>query len=157
MGNTEKVFTAGRYGARYGVGIRKRLLKIETQQQKYYNCPFCGSKKVRRKAAGLFACRKCAATFAGGAYIPVTLSGSIVQKMVGQKEFLPRVKELLSAKESAAEGEKRAFARKNEQAKREGHAGEYEPGKPGHGEKHAEHATGRQAEHSARQKENSDI
>ena len=28
MGHTKKVSTAGRYGARYGTGIRKRIIKI---------------------------------------------------------------------------------------------------------------------------------
>ena len=55
MGNTKKVRTAGRFGSRYGVGIRKRLLKVEDKQEKNYACPFCGFKKVKRKAAGLYA------------------------------------------------------------------------------------------------------
>ena len=105
MGNTKKVGRAGRYGARYGIGIRKRLLKIEDKQRKFYNCPFCGFKKVRRKAAGLFSCRKCGATFTGGAYLPATLSGSIVQKMVTQKAFLPNLKELLEVRETTPASE----------------------------------------------------
>lgn len=105
MGNTLKVKTAGRYGARYGVGIRKKLLKIESKQRKYYQCPFCGAERVRRKAPGLYSCRKCSNTFTGGAFLPVTLPGSIVQKMVAQRSFLPSMKELLSAKEEGAEEE----------------------------------------------------
>lgn len=105
MGNTLKVKTAGRYGARYGVGIRKKLLKIESKQRKYYQCPFCGAERVRRKAPGLYSCRKCSNTFTGGAFLPVTLPGSIVQKMVAQRSFLPSMKELLSAREEVAEEE----------------------------------------------------
>ncbi len=105
MGNTLKVKTAGRYGARYGVGIRKSLLKIESKQHKYYPCPFCGAERVRRKAPGIYSCRKCDNTFAGGAYLPTTLPGSIVQKMVAQRSFLPSMKELLSTKEDWAEEE----------------------------------------------------
>ena len=87
MGNTKKVRKTGRLGSRYGVGIRKRLLKIEDKQEQNYNCPFCGFKKVKRKAAGLFICRKCNAKFAGGAYLPTTLPGNIIKKTVAQKSF----------------------------------------------------------------------
>ncbi|MBN2067722.1 MAG: 50S ribosomal protein L37ae [Candidatus Diapherotrites archaeon] len=99
MGKTKKVRTAGRLGAKYGVGIRKRLLKIEDKQKKYYVCPSCGFERARREAAGIYCCRKCGNRFAGGAYIPVTLPGSIVGKMVSQKSFMPKVKELLVASE----------------------------------------------------------
>ena len=94
MGNTKKVRTAGRFGSRYGVGIRKKLLKVEDKQQKNYACPFCGFKKVKRKAAGLYTCGKCHASFAGGAYLPVTLPGSIIKKTVAQKSFVAKNKEL---------------------------------------------------------------
>ena len=105
MGRTKRVKSTGRFGARYGVGIRKRLLKVEGKQKKYYTCPSCGSVKAKRTAAGIYSCRKCGATFAGGAYLPVTLPGSIVQKMVTQRSFLPKMRELLTATEGAAEGE----------------------------------------------------
>ena len=94
MGNTKKVRTAGRFGSRYGVGIRKKLLKVEDKQEKNYACPFCGFKKVKRKAAGLYACGKCHASFAGGAYLPITLPGSIIKKTVAQKSFVSKNKEL---------------------------------------------------------------
>ncbi len=94
MGSTKKVRKTGRFGSRYGVGIRKRLLKIEDKQQKTYACPFCGFKKVKRKAAGLYVCRKCHASFAGGAYLPVTMPGSIIKKTVAQKSFVLKNKAL---------------------------------------------------------------
>ena len=100
MGRTKKVRKTGRLGSRYGVGIRKRLLKIEDKQRKYYKCPSCGYEKAQRKAPGIYSCRKCNNKFAGGAYLPVTLPGSIVQKMVSQRSFLPKVKELLVATEA---------------------------------------------------------
>jgi len=94
MGNTKKVRKAGRLGSRYGVGIRKRLLKIEDKQQKNYICPLCGFKKVKRKAAGIFTCGKCHAKFAGGAYLPTTLPGTIIKKTVAQKGFASKGKTL---------------------------------------------------------------
>ena len=87
MGNTKKVRTTGRFGARYGVGIRKRLLKVEDKQNQKHECPTCGFKKIKRKAAGLFVCTKCGAEFAGGAYLPNTMTGSTVKKIISQKAF----------------------------------------------------------------------
>ncbi len=99
MSSTKKVKSAGRFGSRYGVGIRKRLLKVEQKQKEAFECPSCGYKKVKREAAGIFACRKCQTRFSGGAYYPQTLTGRIVAKMVSQKSFLPSMVELLSATE----------------------------------------------------------
>ena len=103
MGNTAKVKTAGRFGSRYGVGIRKRVIKVERVQKKKHKCPQCGFNKVKRLSAGIFECRKCSIKFAGGAYTPETMSGGIVKKMVSQKSFLPRIKELLEVKEEGTE------------------------------------------------------
>ena len=50
MGNTKKVRSTGRFSSRYGVGIRKRMLKVEDKQHNLDACPFCGFKKVKRKA-----------------------------------------------------------------------------------------------------------
>ena len=87
MGNTKKVGTTGRLGSRYGVGIRKRLIKVEQAQAKPIPCPSCGFSNVKRMAAGLFHCKKCEAEFTGGAYEPRTLIGKAISKMVAQKAF----------------------------------------------------------------------
>lgn len=100
MSSTKKVKSAGRYGARYGVGIRRRLIEIEEKQKKPQTCLVCGFQKVKRKAPGIFHCTKCGSTFAGGAYVAQTLTGSIVSKMVNQKSFLPALNQLLQATES---------------------------------------------------------
>jgi len=105
MGSTKKVRKTGRLGSRYGVGIRKRLLKVEDKQQKNYACPFCGFKRVKRKAAGLYTCRKCNASFAGGAYLPVTLPGSIIKKTVAQKSFASKASPLEKITEQVTEQE----------------------------------------------------
>ena len=96
---TKKVKRLGKFGSRYGVGIRKKLLKIEASQYGEHNCPWCNSKRIKRKAAGVFLCKKCGAEFAGGAYVPETMAGSIVKKMVTQKSFVPNLKELAASKE----------------------------------------------------------
>lgn len=99
MGSTKKVKSAGKYGAKFGVGMRKRWLKVASKQKKHYDCPNCEFKKVKRLSAGIFECKKCGLKFAGGAYFPTTLTGSIVNKMVEQKRFLPAMTELIAATE----------------------------------------------------------
>jgi large subunit ribosomal protein L37Ae len=80
MGRKKKVGTSGRFGARYGATLRKRLALIEAAEKKSYVCPNCGSVKVKRTSVGIWKCRKCNFTFAGGAYIPQTKIGEIAQR-----------------------------------------------------------------------------
>ena len=100
---TKKVKSAGRFKSRYGVGIRKRVIKVESKQRQDFDCPECGFKKMKRESTGVFECAKCGLKTAGGAYLPVTMTGSIVRKMVAQKSFLPMASELLEASEKKAE------------------------------------------------------
>ena len=73
MSRTKKVKTAGRFGARYGATIRKKVAEIEAMMRGPHKCPYCYSvDKVKRKAVGIWYCRKCKAIFAGGAYTPKT-------------------------------------------------------------------------------------
>jgi large subunit ribosomal protein L37Ae len=101
MGKTRKVDVAGRYGSRYGVGIRKRLLKVSARQKTLSACPTCGFQNVKRIAAGLFECRKCGAEFTGGAYEVETLPGKAVRKAVSQKAFFTSSMDLSKVKESS--------------------------------------------------------
>ncbi len=103
MGETKKVRYAGRFGVRYGRGIRERVLKVEEKQRKPHKCPNCGFKKVKRISTGIYKCRKCGAEFAGGAYTPSTMTGRIVVRMVKQRKFVPLMKELLLTTEGAEE------------------------------------------------------
>jgi len=68
---TKKVGSVGRFGPRYGVKIRRRILEVETVRKAAHACPRCHAMKVRRVGSGIWACRKCGLTFAGGAYRPV--------------------------------------------------------------------------------------
>ncbi len=99
MGDTKKVKHAGRFGSRYGKGIRDRIVGIEVKQRTLHICPGCGFKRVKRITTGLFECKKCGFKFAGGSYTPSTMSGKIVKKMVAQKKFLPLAKNLLEIQE----------------------------------------------------------
>jgi large subunit ribosomal protein L37Ae len=101
MGSTLKVGTTGRFGSRYGVGVKKRVFAIEEKQDFEHVCPFCGFSRIKREAPGLFLCKKCDAKFTGGAYFPQTLVGKTIAKMVSQKQFLLGAQELIKVKESS--------------------------------------------------------
>ena len=77
MGRTKVVGPAGRYGARYGATLRKRVARIEMKMRDKRNrCPYCKTAgKLKRLSFGIWVCRKCGAVFTGGAYIPVTALG----------------------------------------------------------------------------------
>jgi len=51
MKKTKEVKSTGRFGSKYGVGIRKRVAKVEEKQNKGMICQFCKFKKIKRKAA----------------------------------------------------------------------------------------------------------
>ena len=80
MGRKKKIGTSGRFGARYGSSLRKRLTKIEVDMKKAYECSSCGSVRVKRVSVGLWRCRKCGFTFAGGAYVPQTKIGGMAER-----------------------------------------------------------------------------
>ena len=77
------------------VGIRRRLLKVENKQKQKHTCPDCGFDRIKRTAPGIFSCSKCHTEFAGGAYLPKTMTGGIVKKIVHQKAFGQQAEELL--------------------------------------------------------------
>ena len=67
----KNVGTAGKYGARYGVKIRKQIDAIESEKVKKHTCPRCQHKSVKRVGSGIWRCNRCDLTFASGAYTPV--------------------------------------------------------------------------------------
>ena len=75
MKRTKKVGSTGRYGARYGTLVRKKILRIEKVTKAKVPCPRCRTKKIFRVSAGIWKCRKCELKFAGGAYRTETASG----------------------------------------------------------------------------------
>jgi len=72
LGRTKKVGVTGRFGARYGSTIRKRVKAIEERLRQKHQCPYCKSYKVNRVSIGIWKCKKCGLVFTGGAYIPKT-------------------------------------------------------------------------------------
>jgi len=99
---TKKLGRVARFKARYGKRVKDKVLKVELEEFKLHVCPSCGFEKVKRKAAGIFECKKCNLKFAGGAYTPETMIGSTVKKIVSQKAFGAGLAELEKAKEARA-------------------------------------------------------
>ena len=67
---TKKVGSTGRFGARYGVSVRRRLGAVEKKQCQKYECPACSKMNVKRISTGIFSCSSCGYQFASGAYYP---------------------------------------------------------------------------------------
>lgn len=65
---TVKVGITGKYGTRYGAKLRKQVKAIEILQRTKYTCIFCGKNSVRRFAVGIWKCKACRRTIAGGAW-----------------------------------------------------------------------------------------
>ena len=86
---TKKVGPAGRFKARYGVRARTIIRNVEIHQRAKHICPNCGHRSIRRAHTGIWRCRKCGYTFAGGAYIPRTESGQNMEKMLKREANPP--------------------------------------------------------------------
>lgn len=92
--STKKVGSAGRYGTRYSALGRKQVATIERVQRAKHRCQQCGHEAVVRQGTGLWSCRKCDYTFAGGAYTPQTGAGRGAQKALkGIGDKLVRARE----------------------------------------------------------------
>lgn len=53
----------------YGASLRKQVKKMEITQHAKYTCTFCGKVTVRRHSTGIWNCKSCKRTIAGGAYV----------------------------------------------------------------------------------------
>jgi large subunit ribosomal protein L37Ae len=78
---TKKVKAAGRFAARYGVRVRRTIVKIEEAQRRKYVCKKCGKRAVKRIGTGIWKCKSCGYKFAGGTYVPVTSAMKIVEQV----------------------------------------------------------------------------
>lgn len=55
-------------GAKYGSTLRKRYSRVYKTLKKARECPSCSSMKMKRTALGIWKCKSCGYTIAGGAY-----------------------------------------------------------------------------------------
>ena len=67
MTKTKLSKSAGRFGPRYGVSVRRRIASIEGIQKKKQKCIFCNG-RAKRLSKGIWLCNKCGKKFAGHAY-----------------------------------------------------------------------------------------
>lgn len=100
---TKKAGSVGRFGARYGVSIRRRIREVESKQHAEHACNSCGAPRVRRISTGIWQCAKCGHTFAGGAYYPETPAYRTAERTLrdvlekGSAEVPPLEKEAVPA------------------------------------------------------------
>ncbi|KAG0203229.1 60S ribosomal protein L43 [Mortierella sp. NVP41] len=76
---TKKVGVVGKYGIRYGASLRKQVKKMEITQHSKYTCTFCGRDAVKRQSVGIWKCRGCKKTMAGGAWTLSTTAAATVR------------------------------------------------------------------------------
>ena len=106
---TKKASMTGRFGPRYGVSIRRRVLEVETRQRGRHTCPKCAAKALSRTSTGIWSCRKCAYKYAGGAYFPETAVHKTTDRAI---------RDALEGKTRREEEEKAAEARAKAKAAR---------------------------------------
>jgi large subunit ribosomal protein L37Ae len=70
---------------RYGVGLRKRYMAVSKEKKARYKCDVCGKTAVKRVSTGIWHCRYCNATFAGGAYSLKTAAGETVSMILNRR------------------------------------------------------------------------
>ena len=77
---TKKVGPTRGFGSRYGSTVRKRYSRVTAGLKKAHKCPQCGFVRVKRQSVGVWKCKKCNFTFAGGAYMPITKLGVVAKR-----------------------------------------------------------------------------
>jgi large subunit ribosomal protein L37Ae len=107
---TKKVSMVGRFGPRYGVSVRRRVLEVELRQRGRHPCPRCAARALSRTSTGIWSCRKCGHKYAGGAYFPETAVHRTVERAI---------RDAVEGKVRKDEEEAQAEARKQARAARE--------------------------------------
>ena len=80
LAKMKKVGPTRGLGTRYGSTVRKRYAKVIVGMKQKHRCPQCGFMKVKRESVGVWKCKKCEYTFAGGAYTPATKLGIVAKR-----------------------------------------------------------------------------
>ena len=105
---TQKVGAAARYGARYGVSVRRNAAKVLRKKNRKYTCPVCQYPKVTRDAVGIWSCGKCGHSFAGGAWEPFTRASDANNRIIRRSVDGATASDMaLIAQEAAIEYERR--------------------------------------------------
>ena len=64
----KKLGSAGRFGARYGRKIKRKIIDVEKVFKGKHKCPYCHKLGVKRLSVGIWYCSKCNSKYAGKAY-----------------------------------------------------------------------------------------
>ncbi|KAI5809286.1 ribosomal protein L37ae [Pyronema omphalodes] len=88
---TKKVGVTGKYGTRYGASLRKQVKKMEISQHARYTCTFCGKNAVKRQAVGIWECKSCRKTVAGGAWTVSTAAAAASRSTIRRLRELAEV------------------------------------------------------------------
>ena len=125
---TTKVGITGKYGTRYGAKLRKQVKAIEILQRSKYTCPFCGKNSMKRAAVGIWRCKACRRTVAGGAWEFTTTAAvtakTTIQRLkkiiIEMKKAEDEKEEIKQSKEVNAEhSENKAADKKDKKEKKE--------------------------------------
>lgn len=103
MALEKKYGSVKRFGARYGASLKEKFAKIEKEQRKKHDCPYCRKPQVKRVALGIWQCKKCGSKFSGKAYT----IGKIKVKEEVKKEKIEQPEEKLEEKEEVKEPKKK--------------------------------------------------
>ena len=79
---TQKAGATARFGARYGVSVRRNAGMALKKKSSKYTCPVCQYRKVSCKSVGIWGCSKCGHTFAGGAWEPFTRASDANSRII---------------------------------------------------------------------------
>ena len=79
---TQKTGATAKYGARYGVSVRRRAGAALAKVKRSYTCPVCQYRRVTRRSVGIWSCSKCDHTFAGGAWEPYTRASDANNRII---------------------------------------------------------------------------
>jgi large subunit ribosomal protein L37Ae len=113
---TIKVGITGKYGTRYGQKLRKQVKAIEILQRTKYTCPFCGKDSVRRSAVGIWKCKACRRSIAGGAWEFSTTAAQTARTTINRlKKDAVELKKEVEIEE--VEEEKKGKGKKNQEKK----------------------------------------
>jgi large subunit ribosomal protein L37Ae len=109
------VGAAGRFGARYGQHIKRKIADIESRQRKKQICPFCEG-KVKRSSKGIWRCNKCNKKFTSHAYF-IDPNNIKIHKTKVFKEQLASIKQEKKAKKEKPKEKTKKKPKKTEKKK----------------------------------------
>jgi len=85
--SAKKVGAVARFGPRYGVRIRSRMLEVEKEKIRPASCPRCGTPALDRTSTAIWECRHCGYKYAARAF------SASYRKIISSEQNAPAAKE----------------------------------------------------------------